>query len=130
MKLTREQIDFFFENGSLPYIKLLTDDEIVELRNEYDRLFDEARNDGRYRNLAISDTTDNDAKKSAPRQMLQIMQVCERSIKFRKLLYDSRFLDVVQDVIGPNIMLFHDQALFKPAQHGGAVRRRAAAHDG
>jgi ectoine hydroxylase-related dioxygenase (phytanoyl-CoA dioxygenase family) len=53
--------------------------------------------------------------------MLQIMQMCERNIHFRKLIYDDRILDIVEDLIGPNIQLFHDQALFKPARHGGPV---------
>ncbi len=53
--------------------------------------------------------------------MLQIMQMCERNIHYRKLLYDPRILDVVESLIGPNIMLFHDQAFYKPAFHGGEV---------
>jgi ectoine hydroxylase-related dioxygenase (phytanoyl-CoA dioxygenase family) len=49
------------------------------------------------------------------------MQMCERSLDFRQLLYDGRILDIAEDLIGPNIQLFHDQALFKPAHHGGSV---------
>ena len=60
-----------------------------------------------------------DEKNSADEQMLQIMQMCERSIHFRQLLYDTRILDIAEDLIGPNIQLFHDQALYKPAHHGG-----------
>ena len=75
----------------------------------------------RYRNLSISDTDDLEAKNQANTQMLQIMQMCEYNIHFRRLLYDDRILDMVEDLIGPNIQLFHDQALFKPAHHGGPV---------
>lgn len=121
MPLTREQIDFFNENGYLRWGKILSDEELPPLRAEYDRVFAEARESGRYRNLAISDTNDNDAKRNAPTQMLQVMQVCERSLLFRRLVHDARFLDIVEELIGPNIMLFHDQALFKPAKSGGAV---------
>lgn len=121
MTLTQEQVDFFSTNGYLSYGKILEDAEIELLRCEYDRVFDEARLEGSYRNLAMDDTNDAEEKRSAPIQMLQIMQMCERSLPFRRLLYNSHILDIVQDLLGPNIMLFHDQALYKPAQTGGPV---------
>jgi ectoine hydroxylase-related dioxygenase (phytanoyl-CoA dioxygenase family) len=49
------------------------------------------------------------------------MQMCERSLSFRRLLYQEPILDIAEDLIGPNIQLFHDQALFKPAHHGGPI---------
>ena len=54
--------------------------------------------------------------------MLQITQVCERSIVFRKLLYDARILDVVQDLLGakPHV-LFHDQGVLR-SPHAPAGR--------
>ena len=119
--LSREQIDFYNENGYLKFGKILKDEELPELRDEYDRIFEEAKQSGRLRNLAINDTPDAKAKVDAPTQMFQIMQMCERSIVYRRLVYDTRFLDVVENFIGANIMLFHDQALFKPAKAGGPV---------
>lgn len=113
-KLTQAQADFFFENGYLRLGKILEDAEIELLRREYDRVFAEVN----ARNLSVGGA---ESGKAGGKQMLQIMQVCERNIHFRKLLYDARILDCVQDLIGPNIMLFHDQALFKPARTGGAV---------
>ena len=119
--LAQEQIDQFRRRGFIAVGKLLDDDLVAVLRDEYDRLFAEARQNGRFRNLSISDTDDLDEKNSADEQMLQIMQMCERSIHFRQLLYDTRILDIAEDLIGPNIQLFHDQALYKPAHHGGPV---------
>jgi ectoine hydroxylase-related dioxygenase (phytanoyl-CoA dioxygenase family) len=69
----------------------------------------------------VREDAPEEEKKKAVTRMLQVMQVCERSLAFRRLLYDSRFLDIVQDLLGPAIMLFHDQALFKPAKTGGPV---------
>jgi ectoine hydroxylase-related dioxygenase (phytanoyl-CoA dioxygenase family) len=43
------------------------------------------------------------------------------NIHFRRLVYHERLLDIIEDLIGPNIQLFHDQALYKPAYHGGPV---------
>src|SRR5262249_19113724 len=99
----------------------LEDAQIERLRGEYDREFEKARQEGSYRNLAIDDTDDVEKKRTAPTQMLQIMQMCERNLHFRRLLYDSRILDIVEDLLGPNLMLFQDQARLKPAFRGGPV---------
>ena len=121
--LTEEQINRFWIEGYLTIGKILEDDEVGLLRREYDREFEVGRSGSnpRYRNLSIGDTDDLEAKNQADTQMLQIMQMCEYNIHFRRLLYDDRILDMVEDLIGPNIQLFHDQALFKPAHHGGPV---------
>lgn len=120
--LTQEQVDSFWANGYLKIGKILSDDEIECYRQEYDHIFAEARA-GRinFRNLSIDNTDDLEAKNKAQKQMLQIMQMCEISIAFRRLVYHERILNVIEDLIGPNIQLFHDQALYKPAQHGGPV---------
>lgn len=119
--LTQEQIDSFREDGYLRIGKLLDDDQVELLRREYDREFELARVRGTFRNLAIDNTDDLDTKNTAETQMLQIMQMCERNIHFRRLLYDDRILDLIESLLGPNIQLFHDQALYKPAHHGGPV---------
>jgi phytanoyl-CoA hydroxylase len=119
--LTREQIDEFNVQGFLKYGKILKDDELPALRDEYDRLFAEARKTGHMRNLSTANNADLKTQLEADTQMFQIMQMCERSIIYRRLVYDTRFLDIVENFIGANIMLFHDQALFKPAKAGGPV---------
>jgi ectoine hydroxylase-related dioxygenase (phytanoyl-CoA dioxygenase family) len=121
MTLTQEQLDAFSRDGYLPYKKILTDDEIDLFRDEYDREFERAESGGHWRNLSADEGSAVTSQKTAPKQMLQIMGMGERNIHYRKLLYDARILDAVQDLIGPNIMLFHDQALFKPAFQGGEV---------
>ena len=40
---------------------------------------------------------------------------------YHHLLYHEPLLDIAESLIGPNIQLFHDQALYKPARHGGEV---------
>ena len=123
--LTEEQINRFWIDGYLTVGKILEDDEIELLRREYDREFELARSGQlRFRNLSIDNTDDLDAKNEADTQMLQIMQMSEHNVHFRRLLYDDRILNLVEDLIGPNIQLFHDQALFKPAHHGGPVHWR------
>ena len=121
MSLTQEQIDHFNCQGYLSIGKILEDEEIELLREQYDLEFEKARESNAYRNLSMDDGGDSDTKEAAPQRMLQIMQMCERNIHFRRLVYDGRILDLAEDLIGPNIQLFHDQALYKPAHDGGAV---------
>jgi phytanoyl-CoA hydroxylase len=120
MTLSQEQIDFFWANGYLKIGKVLTEAEVETYRHEYDRVFEEANHTNNYSNLA-SGGKSAEEKRAASKQMLQIINMCERSVLFGGLNYDERFLNIVEDLIGPNIMLFHDQALWKPARTGGAV---------
>ncbi|MBT5876755.1 MAG: phytanoyl-CoA dioxygenase family protein [Candidatus Latescibacteria bacterium] len=119
--LSSEQIASFHERGYLVIGKFLDDGLIECLRTEYDREFEVARKSGGFRNLAIEDTDDVDKKNNAPTQMLQIMQMCERNIHFRRLIFHEPLLDMIECLIGPNIQLFHDQALYKPAHTGGEI---------
>ncbi|MDP6111660.1 MAG: phytanoyl-CoA dioxygenase family protein [Planctomycetota bacterium] len=119
--LTQDQIDHFRQHGYVRIGKVLTDEEIDLYRREYDHEFEQARQSGRFRNLTIDDTQDVKEKNEAPEQMLQIMQMCERNIHFRRLIYHEKILDMMEALLGPNIQLFHDQALYKPANHGGPV---------
>ena len=116
--LLRGQLDQFHKKGFVAVGPLLEEGEVRELREEYDRLFAEARQSARMRNLS---TADGEATTEADEEMLQIVQMCERSILYRRLLYDDRLLDIAEDLIGPNLQLFHDQALYKPPRHGGPI---------
>ena len=111
----------FRDQGFLSVGKLLDEARVEMLQLEYDRIFEIARESGRYRILSVDDTEDHVRKRNAPSQMLQITQMCERSIEFRKLLYYEPILDIVESLLGPNIQLFHDQALYKPPRQGGPV---------
>ncbi|MEK7412047.1 MAG: phytanoyl-CoA dioxygenase family protein [Planctomycetota bacterium] len=116
---SQPDIDFYHERGYLPWRKVLDDRELDILRHEYDRIFELGTSSGECRDLSTGEQRQSHAPSAKP--MLQIMQLCERSLIFRKLLYHGPILDVFRSIIGPNFMLFHDQALFKPAHHGGPV---------
>lgn len=109
--LNREQLECFDTQGYLRIGKLLDNELVQSLRDEYDRLFAEARTTSRCRDLNV----DEDG------EMLQIMQMCEHSLLFRRLCYHDAILDIAQALIGAEIQLFHDQALFKPANTGGPI---------
>jgi ectoine hydroxylase-related dioxygenase (phytanoyl-CoA dioxygenase family) len=122
MTLTQEQLDSFHANG-IPRATVRSSqaDELDLYRREYDAEFAKA-NAGRRRatNLAVAFDADEETRRSPS-------TACSRSSTVRaehplpQAAVQPKILDVVEDLIGPNIMLFHDQALFKPAHHGGAV---------
>lgn len=120
-RLEQSEIDTFWEQGFLRKGRILTDEELELLSREYDAEFEKAWEEDSLRNLSIDNGADVATKKQAPKQMLQIMQMCERNIHFRKLIYNQRILDIVADLMGPSIQLYHDQALYKPAHIGGPV---------
>ena len=124
MKLTPQQIEQFQEKGYLkiPY-RLITDDHLDLLREHYDALFVAKRgtNSEGLRNLAVVGDSEQDETADRSEEMLQIMEMWRYDEVYRELLYHEPLLDIAESLIGPNIQLFHDQALYKPARHGGEV---------
>lgn len=121
---TNEQIETFHREGFTTYGRVMEDGLLAELRSEYDRLFREAAapaSDRTLRNLAADGSTDITSRSTDGKRMLQIMQCCERSLIFYRFLYHPPILAMFRALIGPNIQLYHDQALFKPAGDGGPV---------
>ena len=119
--LSQEQVASFWENGFLVVGKVLEDDLIEEMRAEYDAEFALARSGERpIRNLAVTGEDDHDHGDDE-QELLQFMQISEHNVSFHQLTYHARLLDIIEDVLGPNIQLFHNQAIYKPPHHGGPV---------
>ena len=78
--LSQEQIDQFQGTGFLKIGKILDDDYVELLRKEYGAVFDREE----YRSLTAS--------KEDMREVKQIMQMCERSLEFRKLVLNEKIL--------------------------------------
>lgn len=107
MQPNREQLDFYHRNGYLPWSEVIDHQHLDVLRSEYDRVFAEA-NGGR--------------ELAAPgRRMRQITNVGSRSMLFRRLWHHEPILEVFRTCLGPQLQMWHDQALWKPAHDGGAV---------
>ena len=121
MALNQHQRDFFLENGYVSYGPMLDEANLAELRCAYDAVFEQAQRENTFRNLALDDGGNSDEKLGSEVKMLQVMQACERHLAFRKLVYHPAMLDVLEQLIGPTFLLFHDQLLWKPAFTGGPV---------
>jgi ectoine hydroxylase-related dioxygenase (phytanoyl-CoA dioxygenase family) len=124
MKLTPQQIEQFGQKGYLKIAhRLITDDYLTLLRERYDALFAKKRGTSGegLRNLAVIGDSEQDETADRSEEMLQIMEMWRYDEVYRQLLYHEPLLDIAESLIGPNIQLFHDQALYKPARYGGEV---------
>jgi ectoine hydroxylase-related dioxygenase (phytanoyl-CoA dioxygenase family) len=124
MKLTPQQIEQFGQKGYLKIAhRLITDDHLTLLRERYDALFAKKRGTSGegLRNLAVIGDSEQDETADRSEEMLQIMEMWHYDEVYRQLLYHEPLLDIAESLIGSNIQLFHDQALYKPARHGGEV---------
>jgi ectoine hydroxylase-related dioxygenase (phytanoyl-CoA dioxygenase family) len=124
MKLTPQQIEQFGQKGYLKIAhRLITDDYLTLLRERYDALFAKKRGTSGegLRNLAVIGDSEQDETADRSEEMLQIMEMWHYDEVYRQLLYHEPLLDIAESLIGSNIQLFHDQALYKPARHGGEV---------
>lgn len=54
-------------------------------------------------------------------RFLQVRDVYKKDSAFADLVRDQRILDIAESLLGPNIEVEGDQALFKPAFHGGEL---------
>lgn len=124
MKLNPLEVEQFEQKGYLKIDQRVIDDEHLNvLREHYDALFSQKRNtigEG-LRNLAVVGESETDEDADRAEEMLQIMEMWRFDDEYRKLLYHEPLLDIAESLIGTNIQLFHDQALYKPAYHGGEV---------
>ncbi|NKB70093.1 MAG: hypothetical protein GKR89_23720 [Candidatus Latescibacteria bacterium] len=114
--LSQEQIQRYWRDGFLVVESLFEAEFLEQMRTAYEAVCQQARASGQFGNFA-----ERSAPGSHDREVMSINQVCERSLFFHRLLYDPRILDIVEELMGPNIQLFHDFTLRKPARTGGGV---------
>lgn len=124
MKLIPQEVEQFRREGYLKIDNPVIDDKhLTVLRENYDALFAQKRDTSGegLRNLAVVGDSESTEDIDSTEEMLQIMEMWRYDEEFRKLLYHEPLLDVAESLIGTDIQLFHDQALYKPAYHGGEV---------
>ena len=109
MQLNDQQIQIFQREGYLAIPHQLVDkDHLQELCSAYDKVFEKrSQTNGKgWRNLSATDEKENYKQQ----EMLQIMEMWEKSEIFHQLLFHPPLLSIVACLIGPNIQLFHAQA--------------------
>jgi 2-oxoglutarate-dependent dioxygenase len=116
MKPSNEQIAQFQRDGFIQAGVVLSPEELSELRAAYDRIFAATEKPSSYRNLGEKEGGLSEGA------VLQIIDMHKLDDAFQRLLFKPAILDLVEGYMGtPNIRLYHDQALYKPALHGDEV---------
>ncbi len=117
LKLESSQIDFFEKNGYLEVGVVLSAQELQEARTAYDAIFNAEEKPQSYRNLGKKDGEEVSAG-----AVLQIIDMYRLHPIFERIMQKPIVLDIIESLMGhPNINLYHDQALYKPALNGDIV---------
>ncbi|GAB4321595.1 MAG: phytanoyl-CoA dioxygenase family protein [Candidatus Sumerlaeia bacterium] len=115
----KEQAEFYRRNGYVLIEGLLEPPEVERLRREADAALDRM-------NAARMDTNKlwkgewlgDEERRTQRLDAIHDMQF--QAAAFTELLLNSRLLDAVEWLIGPNIQLHHTKLLAKPPHKGGA----------
>ena len=115
-RLTGAQVSFFQENGYLPGIRVITDDQVEILRAEVEQLMDPSH-PGRhlFHEYHSNESTDPN------RVLFHALGAWRVLPGFHDLLWNPAFLVPASQLLDGPVRFWHDQLFCKPAQHGGVV---------
>ncbi|MCZ7646298.1 MAG: phytanoyl-CoA dioxygenase family protein [Planctomycetota bacterium] len=125
--LTPEQVEFYKDQGYLIIEDFLPRDELQRLLGALDRLVDEKargmEKDGDGFNLQrTGNETDGNFMSGGnlvqPGLLRKIQSITKHSPEFAAFAESDKMLDVVEDLIGPDIYYHSSKLMFKPARHG------------
>jgi ectoine hydroxylase-related dioxygenase (phytanoyl-CoA dioxygenase family) len=114
--LTAEQKAFWDENGYLALENVFPGGEIEQLRAAADGLVARAdsltESTDRFKLQAFGDDGGDS------RLVQQVAEPHELGAEWMSLARDPRVLDVVEDILGPNIQLYYSMMMMKPPRQG------------
>ncbi|XP_069675940.1 probable alpha-ketoglutarate-dependent hypophosphite dioxygenase [Periplaneta americana] len=115
--LTKEQVDFYRENGYIKLDNIFTEEEINEISDEYDELFARKQHDN-----MRTEWRGKDMKNLAKNENVLVLAMHNlqfHSEVFTRLLMNKKFLDAMEDIMQThNILLHHNKAHLKPPEKG------------
>ena len=115
-RLTRQQIEFYDDNGYLSGIRVLNDAQISELRAELAALTDHTH-PGRDFFYEYNSNESNDPA----RVLFHALGAWRVTPGFHDLLWHPAFLIPAAQLLRGAVRFWHDQIFSKPARHGGIV---------
>ncbi len=115
-RLSQEQIDFFHENGYLAGIRVLSDEQVDELREELATLVDPAHPGNRL----FYEYNSNES--ADPNKVLfHALGAWRITPGFHDILWNPAFTVPASQLLGGAVRFWHDQLFCKPSHHGGVV---------
>ena len=114
--LNDEQLSFFDENGYVSGIRVLSDEQVVRLREELSELF-EPDHDGNelWHEYHSNESTNPDTV------LFHALGAWRIRPGFHDLLWQPTFTMPAAQLLGGAVRFWHDQLFCKPAHHGGVV---------
>jgi ectoine hydroxylase-related dioxygenase (phytanoyl-CoA dioxygenase family) len=112
--LTTEQIAFFQREGYLALTAITTPEEVDQIRQIYDHLFEmkAGREEGNQFDLAGTDEDDK------PAALPQILNPAKYAPELAKGLYRTNAQAIAAQLLGPEAEFMGEHAIFKPPQTG------------
>lgn len=120
MTLTIEQKTFFQENGYLPYTRVLSDEDLEALRQRCEDIA-YGRVDHvppRYVQLEAAFRNGQTSDEDRLDQVRKMTHLCYFDDIFEGVARKPEIVDVIEELLGPNIKLYCDQLMMKPRFHG------------
>ena len=122
--LTDEQVASFERDGFLNGGVLLDNDEVVELRADLERVLEigpDGIGDNDPRPVSFRDLrSGSDGPSDTP--VWQIVNIWESAPAFEQLIYHPFIVRAISQLTGHrDLMVWHDQIQYKPAQYGGST---------
>jgi len=119
--LTSEQLQFFNENGYIVVKKLFSEEEMQDVKDLRDRAVARATEaGGSFRDGPAG--YDVEKLKSDPTgktlSLRKIQEVYQAEPVFREMMSQDKLLDIVEDLIGPNIYYHSSKLMCKPGNGG------------
>jgi ectoine hydroxylase-related dioxygenase (phytanoyl-CoA dioxygenase family) len=115
-RLTDEQVAFYHEHGYLSGVRVMTDEQIEQLRAELAEFFD-PQHAGR--ELWYEYHTNESADPS--RVLFHALGAWRIKPGFHDVLWHPAFTMAASQLLGGAVRFWHDQLFCKPARHGGVV---------
>lgn len=116
-RLSKEQLDFYQENGYLAGVKLLDDWQVERLNDALEEITDSDHpQNNLFYEFHSNESTDPNAVLFHALGAWRITEV------FHDILWNPAFVMAASQLLGNNSVRFwHDQLFCKPAKHGGVV---------
>src|SRR5688572_25813752 len=116
-QIAPERVEFFHENGYLVVHGIVEPEEVIWMRDSYDRIFSvrAGRDIGDQFDLAGTDEDGVEAK------LPQILSPSKYAPELLKGEFRERVLRVAEALLGPDAELGGDHAILKPARIGAAT---------
>lgn len=117
VSLSAEQIRSFHEDGFLVLTAISTPEEVMELRQIFDRLIEEKAG---FKEGAQYDLVGK-AGESGPAKLTQIISPINYAPELRDTVFRANALSISRQLLGPEAGAAFEHAIIKPAHHGAAT---------